>query len=562
MKHTRKRLGDMLTEAGFITQEQLQIALQEQKQTGRRIGEVLVDLGFVTEDNMLEVLREQLNLPRLNLSRVLIPVEMAAILPEHIARRHQVVPVRLEQGRLVLAMADPLDVVAIDDVRMVTGREVTVVLASRGEIASAIDQLYGGGADYVEQVVQTLREEGNEQEEENLDQSQTMAEETPIVRLVNGIIVDAVKQRASDIHVEPQENNVRIRYRVDGLMRQATVVPKRTQAALISRIKVIGGMDIGERRLPQDGRLQLKVEGREIDIRLSSLPTMFGEKIVMRILDKQTALSQLRLLGFRTDVLERWKRVIHRPYGMIVVAGPTGSGKTSTLYATLNELNSVEKNIITVEDPIEFTLAGVNQVQVNPKAGLTFASSLRSIVRQDPDIIMVGEVRDRDTAVIATQAAMTGHLVLSTLHANDAAGVVSRLIDMGIEPYLVASALTASMAQRLARRLCPECRQPYRLPDEEAMALGIDKVTEVRQFYRPVGCHACDGIGYKGRVAIQELLVVTEEMRVMIVEKKSKEIIQREALQNGMKTLVQDGILKAAEGITSLDEVMRVAAEN
>ncbi len=562
MKQTRKRLGDMLTEAGFITDQQLNIALTEQKETGNRIGEVLVDLGFVTEDNMLEVLREQLNLPRLELARVSIPAEMAEVLPEHVARRHRVAPVRLEGRRLVLAMADPLDVVAVDDVRMVTGHQLTIVLASQSEIAGAINHLYGGSSDNVEQVVQTLDAEEEEKEAESLDQLRQMVEETPIVRLVNGLIADAVKHRASDVHVEPQESNVRIRYRIDGVMRQATVVPKRTQAALISRIKVIGHMDIGERRLPQDGRLQLQVDGREVDIRLSSLPTMFGEKIVMRVLDKQAAVGNLEQLGFRAEVLSQWTQAAGRPYGMIVVAGPTGSGKTSTLYATLNELNSVEKNIITVEDPIEFTLAGVNQVQVNQRAGLTFASSLRSIVRQDPDIIMVGEIRDTDTAAIATQAAMTGHLVLSTLHANDAAGVVTRLVEMGIEPYLVASSLSAAMAQRLARRLCPECRESYRVSEDEAVALGVDHVTDTREFYRPVGCPACGGIGYKGRVAIQELMTITEDMRLMIVERTDKAALHRKAVSSGMRSLIQDGILKASEGTTSLDEVMRVAAES
>lgn len=558
----RKRLGELLVEANLITKEQLEKALAQQRRTGERLGKVLVREGFVKEQDIINVLEFQLGISQVSLPPGSCNRELAKLLPETLARRHQAVPVRLEGNRLVVAMADPLNVMAIDDLRLATGCEIVPAIATEAEINRALDECYGGQP-AVEEPPAGEAEAGMAAQAEVYDldrQAAPSGAEAPAVRLVNSLLQQALRERASDIHIEPQAEEIRVRYRVDGALRPVTTIPKGYHASLVSRIKIMGAMDIAEKRLPQDGRVQIRVGGREVDLRVSTLPTIFGEKVVIRLLDKSAMFLSLDELGFLPATLERYRQLIRRSYGMILVTGPTGSGKTTTLYATLREINTPEKNIITIEDPVEYVLEGINQIRVNPKAGLTFASGLRSILRQDPDVIMVGEIRDRETAEIAIRSANTGHLVLSTMHTNDAAGAVTRLIDMGVEPFLVASSVTGVVAQRLVRTLCRQCRRPYAVPEraEERLILGEPPDTPLT-LYRPVGCPACGGTGYFGRMAIQEVMPVTSSLRRLILAKASGEEIARQAVAEGMVPLWQDGLAKVRQGLTTLEEVRRVA---
>ncbi len=554
MLNNRKRLGDSLVEASFITQEQLQNALVVQKKTGERLGKVLINLGYITENSIIEVLEFQLGVPHVDIASMDITREVVAAIPVALAERYQVIPVKKRDNKLTLAMVDPTNFFAIDDVRMASGCDVVPVIAAEREIMRAISQYYGIN-ELVEKAVSQLKLE----ESYPMSKVQT-ADDAPIIGIVNSLFSQAVRERASDIHIEPQEKKLRVRFRIDGVLREVASFTRDIQAAIISRIKIIGGMDISEKRLPQDGRIKIAEAGREIDIRVSTLPTILGEKVVMRVLDKQAVILDVGKLGFSADNLQVFRRLYTQSYGMILVTGPTGSGKTTTLYSTLSEINTVGKNTITVEDPVEYRLDGINQVQVNPKAGLTFALGLRSILRQDPNIVMVGEIRDTETADIAIRAALTGHLVLSTLHTNDAPGAITRLVDMGVEPFLAATSILGVLAQRLVRCICPECKTRYTpMRDSvERMFLGVDS-NQPLTLHKGKGCVSCGFTGYQGRIGIHEVMPVTSAIRELINRCASADEIASEAKKQGMISMCQDGINKAFGGITTVEEVMRVA---
>lgn len=569
-----KRLGESLVESEVITQEQLVDALAVQRRTGERLGRTLVKLGYATDAVIAAVIERQFGVPRVNLPEYVVSSDVIALVPEAMARRYKVLPVEIVGGKLRLAMCDPLNVFALDDVKIAAGLDVEPMVAAEDEMERALDQYYGSGED-IDQVVRDLEEFSDEaiqfseeEEEIGVDRLRELVDEAPVVRLVNMIVSQAVRDRASDIHVEPQATSVKVRYRVDGMLRETMKIPRGSHAAIASRFKIMSNMDIAERRVPQDGRVQLKVEGQEIDLRVSTLPTIHGEKVVCRVLFRRGAQVKLEQLGFLPGNLELWNRALARPHGIILVTGPTGSGKTQTLYASLNQLNSVEKNIITVEDPVEFRLDGVNQVQTNVKAGLTFASGLRSMLRQDPDIIMVGEIRDHETAEIAVNAALTGHLVLSTLHTNDAPGATVRLVDMGVEPFLAASSLICVLSQRLVRRVCTKCAEKY-VPDDESWGWWLRTTAKLsdepalglpRELVHGKGCKSCSNTGYSGRTAIHEIMMVNEPVRELVSRNAPSDEIASVARQQGMKRLIEDGAEKVLAGVTTIDEVLRVSA--
>ncbi len=563
----RKKMGELLIEHGIITREQLDEALDVQRHSEELIGRIMVNLGFLNELDVLKMYALQLGVPFVDLSRMRIMPVIAKSLPPHIAQKHKVIPISKDKQRIVLAMANPLNVFAIDEIQLSTGLTVTPVLAHEEQLLLAVHANYGVD-ESTQRAIESLHQMGIDANsieaiEDELDEDERAAKElvddSPIVRLVNAIITQAIDARASDIHIEPLREELRVRYRIDGVLQVAMTPPKRIQPALLSRIKVLADLNIAEKRVPQDGRINLLVNGKEYDFRVSTYPTQNGEKIVMRILDKSSVMIGLNRLGFSTEVQKNYESLIHSPVGLLLVTGPTGSGKTTTLYSVLNQLNSVDTHILTVEDPVEYMLEGINQIQVNPKANVNFANTLRSFLRNDPDIIMVGEIRDRDTAEIAIQAALTGHLVLSTLHTNDAPSAVTRLIDMGIEPFLVASSLIGSLAQRLTRVLCPECKEPYKPTEVELGKLNIP-VEEGRNltFYRPVGCEFCRDTGYRGRIGIFELLSVDDQFRDLIVGKTSSVTLRETAIKTGMETLPQDATKKIIQGITSVEEALRV----
>jgi type IV pilus assembly protein PilB len=550
------RLGEILIARGQITPEQLEEALELQKQSGELIGQILIKLGYVTENEVLHALGEQLGLPVVTITDQSVdPVALGQV-PSEFAMRHQLIPLRSEDHTITVAMANPLDVQPLDDLRLVTGCEIKPAIASPSEIKRAIEQFY------MEKMIQDISEQEADitaEEAPDIADLQRMATEALVIQLVNLIIHQAVQERASDIHIEPFERELRVRYRIDGVLREVQAPPKRLHPAIVSRIKILADMNIAERRLPQDGRIQLRVSGRRIDIRVSTIPTLYGESVVMRILDKSMGLLTLEELGMQDQALEQFRRLISVPHGMILVTGPTGSGKSTSLYAALMEIYSVEKKIITIEDPVEYQLPGVNQIQVRPNIGLTFASGLRHIVRQDPDVIMVGEIRDPETADIAINAALTGHLVFSTLHTNDAAGAITRLLDMGVEPYLVASTLIGSIAQRLVRRICPKCKTPTTVRPEYLRQIGLTpEDLNGRTLYAGAGCEECGRTGYKGRIGVFEMLTIDDEIRRMIVERASATVIKQYAVSKGMTTLLGDGREKVLEGISTVDEVLRV----
>jgi type IV pilus assembly protein PilB len=554
----RVRLGELLVEAGLISQAQLQQALEQQHATGERLGKVLVSMGLATQDSIARAVASQLGIEYVNLQTTTIPEDVLTALPEPLIRRYQVVPVRLEEDALVLGMVDPLDIVALDDIRRFVDREI-IQAAITPDGFQAVVNRYPALESSLDQVIQEIRPSDVGEEEPSLDRLREVVEDAPVVRLVNLMLVQAVRQGASDIHVEPQERNLRIRYRIDGTLYNVMSAPKHVQAATTSRIKIMANMNIAERRVPQDGRIELRVDNREIDLRVSSIPTTYGEKVVMRILDKRAALVGIDKLGLMGPDERRFEALITKPYGIILITGPTGSGKTTSLYAILNRLNKTEVNIITIEDPVEYQLSGISQVQINPKAGLTFASGLRSFLRQDPDIIMVGEIRDEETARIAIHAALTGHLVLSTLHTNDAPGAVARLVDMGIEPFLVSSSVIGVVAQRLVRVLCPKCKEGYTPPPEVSARYGLARPDEPPPtIYRAKGCEACNHIGYKGRIGLFEIMPMEDELRMLVVKSASADALRRAAVGLGMRTLQHDGVAKVVAGITSLEEMLRV----
>lgn len=553
----KKRIGEFLVELQKITQEQLNKVLEEQKRTGKRIGEILIDGNYVTEDDFLDVLEMQLGIPRVNIEVLSIEPEIIKLIPETLANRHILFPIAVKGNRIQVVMNDPLNIFAMDDVRIASGYEVDPLLGSKETIKNAIGKYYSG--QLVKKAADELSKENllnaddieNEEEFENIKNA-------PVVKLIDSIINNAVKARASDIHIEPFEKYIKIRYRVDGELMEVLRPSKESLGALVTRIKILANLNIAEKRIPQDGRIITKVDDKDVDLRVSVLPTVFGEKVVIRILTKSNSLINKKNLGLEDDDLEKLNRIISIPHGIILVTGPTGSGKSTTLYAVLNELNTDNKNIITVEDPVEYLLEGVNQVNVNVKAGLTFAAGLRSILRQDPDIIMIGEIRDHETAEIAIRAAITGHLVLSTIHTNDAPSAVIRLADMGIETYLVSTSIAGVIAQRLVKRICPNCKKEYPVEDYEKKALGIDESTDLT-LYRGEGCSVCGGTGYLGRVGVYEIIEITRKHREYIVKNKSTDELRDLSIECGMKTLSMSCKNLVLRGVTTFDEMMKLS---
>jgi type IV pilus assembly protein PilB len=546
---------------GLLTEAQLDAALAQQAHTGKPLGRILIESGTISEADLVRTLARQVGLEFVDLADHVVDPSVTALVSESLARRYQAIPISWEEGRLVVAMADPSNVFAVDDIRALAGADVKTVVATASQVLETIDRLYRIDSD-VDAVVQAAADESDDETE--LGGISEVVEDAPIVKFVNLLINQAVQDRASDIHVEPAEHDLRIRFRIDGVLHEVMRSPRSIQAGVISRLKVMADINIAERRIPQDGRISMKVSGRAIDLRVATLPTVYGEKIVMRILDKGQALLRLEELGFLPESLVRFEESYRKPYGAILVTGPTGSGKSTTLYAALNTLNEPHRNIITVEDPVEYRLPGINQVQVHPKAGLTFASALRSILRADPDIVLVGEIRDRETSVIAIEAALTGHLVLSTLHTNDAASTPLRMIEMGVEPFLVCSALDCVVAQRLARRLCDRCKEEYQPTEAELLEAGwpMDSIDEGEwpTLFHSVGCSACGRTGYRGRFALHEVMHVNEEIERLIIERRATEDIHKAALMQGMLSLKDDGLRKVAMGQTSLEEIFRVVA--
>lgn len=555
MSGKTKRLGDLLIDAGLITKDQLDKALQLQKVTGKKLGELLIDEGFVKEEQIIEVLEFQLGIPHLDLEKYFINPEMPRLISEKLARRHMLIPVKKERGNLIVAMSDPLNIFAIDDIKIATGMEVIPAISTRQNIENAINRYYG--SESAENAIEEFRREYQTPDLEDIDtQSTTDISNAPMVRLVNSFIKQAVKLNASDIHLEPYDKTLRLRFRIDGDLQEIMSIAKSAHQAIISRIKILGRMDIAEKRIPQDGRIEMIIDGRDIDMRISILPTVYGEKAVIRLLDRSNFTFSKDQLGFTEDNLKKFDEMIKHPHGIILVTGPTGSGKTTTLYAALKELNSISRNIITIEDPVEYRLDGINQVQVNNKAGLTFAEGLKAILRQDPDIVMVGEIRDGETAHIAVRAAITGHLVLSTMHTNDTASTVTRLTDMGIEPYLVSSSVVGVVAQRLVKNICPHCKESYHPTAIDKKVLDIE---EDVLLYRGKGCNRCNYTGYKGRQAVQEIMPVDETIRALIDERASIDKIRKAAIENGMTSLKENCKQLMFQGLTTIDEVARIA---
>uniref|UniRef100_A0A7V4DEU7 protein-secreting ATPase n=1 Tax=Candidatus Caldatribacterium californiense TaxID=1454726 RepID=A0A7V4DEU7_9BACT len=558
-----RRLGEILLAKYRITPEQLESALEEQKKTGEKLGEILQKMGLVESKEVYGALAEQLGVPYVDLDSYVIDPRVVTLLPEKFCRQYQLVPIGEEKNALILAMANPVDVVAIDRVRLMTKKEVKPVMASPQDIEKVLNAYYGIGESVEELIREAETREGlvlpEEEEELKIDQLKALGEEAPIIRVVNMLILQAIRSGASDIHIEPQEDQVRIRFRIDGILHDITSTSIQVHPALVSRIKILSRMNIAERRLPQDGRFQVTVDNRTVDFRVSSLPTIFGEKIVMRILDKSTLLLDLDRLGFEEEDLEKFYRLIQHPYGMILLTGPTGSGKTTTLYSALNFINKPDLNIITIEDPVEYRLPGINQVQVRPKIGLTFASALRAIMRQDPDVIMVGEIRDYETAEIAIHAALTGHLVFSTLHTNTAAGALVRLQEMGIPSYLIASALVGVVAQRLVRKICERCKVEFEVRGPIARELTGGKEDHLVLF-RGKGCPECNKTGYRGRIAVSEVLVMDDDLRALVLRNATEREITEKACEKGMRTLRENAIRKVLRGVTTLEEMYRVTA--
>lgn len=557
----RKRLGDILVEAGLITPEQLQDALGKQKVLGKRLGKVLVETGMTTEDSIATTLARQMNIPYLNLNEMTVPPEVLTTIPEGIVRSHNLLPVHLTGNLLQISMADPLDVFIIDEIHYQTGYELEVAISPESQVEAAIRHYYGT-SDSLQNAVDNIAAERSS--EVTLDESFFTTfdiggdeQSVPIINLVNTIIQQAINDRASDIHIEPDEDIIRVRYRIDGILNELMKAPKTIQSELLSRLKIMAQMDISEKRLPQDGRIKVKVQNKSIDLRVSSLPTVYGEKIVIRILDKSRMQLTLDQVGFDHDLLELFKTLTSSPNGIFLMTGPTGSGKTSTLYAAINFIRSGQINITTVEDPVEYLIPSINQVQVRPEIGLTFARTLRSILRQDPNVILIGEIRDFETAQIAIESALTGHLVFSTLHTNDAASAITRLIEMGVEPYLVASAVIGVGGQRLVRKICSSCRTSYK-PTGEALELLSEHNFADAELFSGKGCLTCRRTGYFGRTAIHEIMTINEEIHSLILKSVSARDIRHASVNSGMRTMRIDGIIKAVKGVTTLEEVLRL----
>ncbi|MCZ0702410.1 type IV pilus assembly protein PilB [Natronobacillus azotifigens] len=551
MKNPRKRLGDLLLESGLISEQQLSQALKEKK-SNQKLGDKLLQSGAITEQQLIEVLEFQLGIPHLSLYLYPIDPKATSLIEKDVAKRNFLMPIKVEKNKLLVAMADPMDYFAIDDIRLSTGFEVEVAIATKDDIIRSINKYYD-----LENDVEDLIEE---KEERNTDQLEFVVENnSPMIKLVDEVLLRAVQERASDIHIDIQEKRVLIRYRIDGVLTTERTLPKQMQKMLIARIKIMASLDITESRIPQDGRIKVNVEGHPIDLRISTLPTVYGEKVVMRILDLGNSLNELDKLDFSEKHFRQLNEMLEQPTGIVLITGPTGSGKSSTLYASLNKLNSDKVNIITVEDPVEYQLEGINQIQVNSKVGMTFASGLRSILRQDPDIIMVGEIRDSETAEIAVRSSLTGHLVLSTIHTNDSISTVNRLLDMKIEPFLLAASLSGIVSQRLVRRICRDCREEQETTVRER-DIFKQRGMEIETVYRGKGCPTCNMTGYRGRLAIHEVFVVDEEIKKMIMNDKSSNDLETYAIDQGMNFLIDDGLEKVKRGLTTTEEILRVAA--
>jgi type IV pilus assembly protein PilB len=557
----RKRLGDMLIDAQKISSEQLSAALDVQKSTGKRLGEVLVTEGFIAQEDIIKLLETQLGIPKIDMKKFVVDAKSVKLVPENLARKHELMAVQNDGVFITVAMSDPLNYFAIDDVKMASGMDVKTVIATRDDILASIERYYGGRA--AERAVEDFKKEYRilEKEAEIINESDISS--APTVRLVNSIIEQAARIGASDIHIEAFEKEVRVRFRVDGVLQEMMRMSKQTLPAIVTRIKILSEMNIAEKRLPQDGRIETQVDGKDIDLRISTIPTIYGEKVVIRLLNKSAFLYSKEELGLSGEDINKFNRIVSNPYGIILVTGPTGSGKSTTLYSILTELNDTKKNIITVEDPVEYTIAGINQVQVNVKAGLTFANGLRSILRQDPNIIMIGEIRDNETAEIAVRSSLTGHLVLSTLHTNDAPGAVTRLVDMGVEPFLVSSSLVGVIAQRLVRKICSSCKEEYIADEWEKRLLMYNyNMDERLALHRGKGCQYCGGSGYKGRIAIFEIMSITKKHRLLIDKRATTDELREYSVrEDGMTTLRQNAMKLVLDGVTSVEELLRVTYE-
>jgi type IV pilus assembly protein PilB len=562
------RLGELLVKEQVITPLQLKKAIEHQRSTGGRLGHELTRLGYVEENDLTSFLSQQYGVPSINLNDFEIAPEVLKLLPKEVVTRHQVIPINKSANTLMIAMADPSNIYAIDDIKFITKFNIEVVVASEQAIAESIEKYYTSEVSFDEVIMDFDVEDeemefGEDVEEDiNVLDLERSAGEAPVVKLVNLILIDAIRKGASDIHIEPYEKQLRIRYRIDGVLYEVMKPPVKLRAAITSRLKIMSNLDIAERRLPQDGRIKMKMgRGKEMDFRVSVLPVLWGEKIVMRLLDKSNLQLDMTKLGFEERNLADFKAQISKPFGMILVTGPTGSGKTTTLYSTLSELNKSTTNLCTAEDPIEFNLFGINQVQMHDDIGLNFSSTLRSFLRQDPDIIMVGEIRDFETAEIAVKAALTGHLVLSTLHTNDAPSTVSRLLNMGIEPFLVASSVNLIAAQRLVRKLCKDCREPIEVPEQTLIDMGASpEELDTFNVHHGAGCRTCNGTGYKGRIAVYEIMTMSDELSEFVLNGASTIELKREAIRQGMKSLRMSALTKLAEGQTSMKEVVRATA--
>ena len=569
VKSFGERIADALIEDNLLSPKQLEELLELQKKEGTRLLKLVIEKGYVTEMDMAVSMGRVLNTPPINLSRIMIPPEVADLVPRDIAQNHKVVPVSRLENKIFLAMADPLNVLALDDVRRITRLEVAPLISGEKAIQDKLNSLDAARSGSMEDLIQDARKKGDAEEadnleiakesveEVNLDQLAASSEEAPVIKLANLILLQAIKDRASDVHIEPFEKSVRLRYRVDGVLMDATPPPKQMQLALVSRFKVMSSLDIAERRLPQDGRMRIRVTGKDYDLRVSIMPTVHGEKIVLRVLDKSNLSASIDKLGLDPQTFDQFKAAVDAPHGLLLVTGPTGSGKTTTLYSALNELNNPVYNIITVEDPVEFQIPGINQVPVKKEIGLTFANALRSILRQDPDIIMIGEIRDMETAEIAVEAALTGHQVLSTMHCNDAPGAIARLDDMGIAPFLISSSVILTCAQRLMRRICSHCKEPVTYPDRMYQDLGLEPgCFDAVTLYRGRGCERCKNSGYAGRMAIIEAMTVSDEIRKLIIARASTREMGKVAMGQGMRTLRMVALDRVREGISTLEQVL------
>ncbi len=565
-----ERIADALVEDGLLTARQVEELLEQQKKEGTRLLKLILEKAYVSEQDMAVSMGRVLNTPPINLARVSIPLDVADLLPRELAHNHKIVPVSRLDNKLFLAMADPLNVLAIDDVKRITRLEVAPLIASEKAIIDKLNNIDASKSGSMEDLILDAKKKGDVDaetdnleisretiEEVNLDQLAASSEEAPVIKLANLILVQAVKDRASDVHLEPFEKALRLRYRIDGVLVDATPPPKQMQMALASRFKIMSSLDIAERRLPQDGRMRIRVGGKDFDLRVSIMPTVHGEKIVLRVLDKSNLSASIDKLGLDPETFSQFKAAVDAPHGLMLVTGPTGSGKTTTLYSALNELNSPAYNIVTVEDPVEFQIPGINQVPTKKEIGLTFANALRSILRQDPDIIMIGEIRDTETAEIAVEAALTGHQVLSTMHCNDAPGAIARMDDMGIAPFLISSSVILACAQRLMRRICSHCKEPVTYPSKMYQDLNIDpSIFDGVTLYRGRGCERCKNSGYAGRFAIIEAMTITDEIRKLIISRANSRELGKIAIGHGMRTLRMVALDRVRDGISTLEQVL------